>query len=93
MKDSMNESFDTYEICLKYGLSAELARIVLPVATYTEWYWQIDMHNFLHFLNLRLDSHAQYEVRVYAEAMLKLVEDKYPTIIKSWKNLHQEKCI
>ncbi len=59
-------------------LARELARMTLPVSYYTEWYWKIDLHNLLHFLALRLDPHAQYEIRVYAEAMASLVKDWVP---------------
>ncbi|MBM3733205.1 MAG: FAD-dependent thymidylate synthase, partial [Acidimicrobiia bacterium] len=52
------------------GLARELARMNLTLATYTQWYWKTDLHNLMHFLSLRADEHAQYEIRVYAEAML-----------------------
>ncbi len=52
------------------GLARELARMNLTLNTYTQWYWKTDLHNLLHFLSLRADDHAQYEIRVYAEAML-----------------------
>jgi thymidylate synthase (FAD) len=58
-----------YEELLERNVARELARTNLPVSLYTEWYWQIDLHNLFHFLRLRLDGHAQYEIRVYAEAM------------------------
>lgn len=61
--------FNQYKRALVAGVARELARINLPLSTYTEWYWQIDLHNLFHFLGLRLDSHAQYEIRVYAEAL------------------------
>jgi thymidylate synthase (FAD) len=80
-----NMAFDAYETLLNAGLAPELARTVLPCGTYTEWYWQNDLHNTLHMLGLRLDPHAQYEIRVYAEAMLQLLTPIYPTIIASWK--------
>ncbi len=80
-----HHAFDAYDNLLAGGLAPELARSVLPVGTYTEWYLQNDLHNMLHMLALRLDPHAQYEVRVYAEAMLALLEPVYPTIIASWK--------
>lgn len=80
-----NAAFDAYEALLARGLAPELARAVLPVSTYTEWYWQIDLHNALHFLKLRLDPHAQYEVRVYAEAMLALLRPVFPTVIAAWE--------
>jgi thymidylate synthase (FAD) len=78
-------AFDSYSALVFNGLSHELARIVLPLATYTEWYWQIDLHNFLHFCRLRTDPHAQYEIRVYAEAMLELARPIFPTVIASWE--------
>jgi len=60
------------------GLARELARINLTLATYTQWYWKIDLHNLLHFLSLRADDHAQYEIRVYADAMLETVRRWVP---------------
>ncbi len=78
-------AFDNYDFLLAAGLAPELARMVLPVGTYTEWYWQADLHNFLGMLRLRLDPHAQYEIRVYAEAMLALVRPVFPTIIEAWE--------
>ena len=86
MVEAGHAAFDTYEALLTKGLAPELARVVLPVSTYTEWYWQIDGNNFLKFIGLRTDPHAQYEVRVYAEAMLELAREYYPTIIESWEN-------
>lgn len=79
------EAFTHYEELLSRGLAPELARTVLPCGTYTEWYFQQDLHNCLHLLRLRLDPHAQYEIRVYAEAMLKLLRPVFPTIIESWE--------
>ncbi len=62
----------------KKGLARELARMNLPVNFYTQWYWKIDLHNLMHFLALRADSHAQYEIRVYAEAMLDMLKKWVP---------------
>lgn len=62
----------------KEGLARELARMNLPLNCYTQWYWKIDLHNLLHFLNLRADSHAQYEIRIYAETMLDIVKKWVP---------------
>ena len=84
IRATCNNAFDSYEMLLSLGLAPELARTVLPLGTYTEWFQQWDMHNFLHMLNLRLDSHAQYEIRVYAQAMHDLVQRRFPTIIASW---------
>lgn len=79
-------AFDDYQRLLDAGLAPELARIVLPCGTYTEWYSQMNLHNFLHMIKLRTDPHAQYEVRVYAHAMLELARPYFPSIIKSWEN-------
>ena len=62
----------------KRGLARELARMNLPVNYYTQWYWKVDLHNLMHFLALRADSHAQYEIRVYAEAMLDVLKKWVP---------------
>jgi len=61
--------YGNYEKLLDMNVARELARSNLPLSLYTEWYWQIDLHNLFHFLHLRMDPHAQYEIRVYAEAM------------------------
>ena len=50
----------------KTGIARELARMTLPLNSYTQWYWKIDLHNLMHFLALRFDYHAQYEIRIYA---------------------------
>jgi len=63
------ESYAAYETLLAEGVARELARVNLPLSLYTEMYWQIDLHNLFHFLRLRIDAHAQYEIRVYAEAL------------------------
>ena len=60
------------------GLARELARIDLTLATYTQWYWKIDLHNLFHFLSLRADAHAQFEIRAYAEVMLETVRRWVP---------------
>ncbi len=60
------------------GLSRELARMNLSLNFYTEWYWKIDLHNLLHFLSLRADSHSQYEIRAYAETILETVKNWVP---------------
>lgn len=75
----MNDSFDLYDYLLEhYDLSRELARTILPTSTYTEWYWKIDLHNLLHFLLLRADEHAQYEIRAYAEIIEWIVQRWVP---------------
>src|SRR5690606_26342059 len=62
----------------KQGLARELARMNLPANVYTQWYWKTDLHNLFHFLRLRADQHAQYEIRVYAEKMCEIVKDWVP---------------
>lgn len=62
----------------KSGIARELARMNLTMNYYTQWYWKIDLHNLMHFLMLRADSHAQYEIRAYADAMIKVVEQWVP---------------
>ncbi|MDP7601669.1 MAG: FAD-dependent thymidylate synthase, partial [Rhodospirillales bacterium] len=62
----------------KSGLARELARMNLTLNMYTQWYWKIDLHNLLHFLSLRVDAHAQYEIRVYANVMLETVKRWVP---------------
>ena len=58
--------------------AVELARMVLPLNTYTQWYWKVDLHNLLQFLRLRNDAHAQYEIRAYADAMLEAMQRWVP---------------
>jgi thymidylate synthase (FAD) len=62
------------------GLARELARMNLTVNFYTQWYWKVDLHNLLHFLSLRADPHAQYEIRVYADIMLETVKRWVPLV-------------
>jgi thymidylate synthase (FAD) len=68
------------------GLARELARMNLTLNTYTQWYWKTDLHNLLGFLSLRADSHAQYEIRVYAEAMMKTVEAWVPHCYEAFRD-------
>jgi len=63
------QMYAAYEELLESDIARELSRINLPLSLYTEWYWKIDLHNLFHFLRLRIDPHAQYEIRVYAETM------------------------
>ncbi|MBL0318839.1 MAG: FAD-dependent thymidylate synthase [Alphaproteobacteria bacterium] len=98
LKDDSIRSYRHYEEMLnldpegnvldqdKQGLARELARMNLPLNFYTQWYWKIDLHNLMHFLALRADSHAQYEIRVYAEAMLSLVEKWVPITYAAMQN-------
>ena len=78
-------TFDLYQNLLELGLARETARINLPLSTYTEFYWQIDLHNLMHYLKLRMDSHAQYEIQVYAKAMLRLITPIVPLSVEAYE--------
>lgn len=68
------------------GVAKELARAVMPVGSYTEMYWKIDLHNLFHFLKLRADPHAQKEIRVFAEAMIELARPHFPVAFEAWED-------
>ncbi len=82
--------YDHYEQMIsqdgQMGLARELARMNLPANVYTQWYWKTDLHNLFHFLRLRADAHAQYEIRVYAEEICKLVADWVPFAYRAFKD-------
>lgn len=86
--NSQLKLYDEYKELLDKDLARELARINLPLSNYTEWYWKIDLHNLMHFLKLRLDSHAQYEIRVYAEAMANIVKEFVPVAWEAYEDYH-----
>ena len=73
----------------KLGLARELARIVLPTNFYTQWYWKIDLYNLMHFLSLRADSHAQYEMRAYAERILEIVHKWVPAAAQAFEDFNR----
>ena len=77
------------------GLARELARMVLPLNTYTEWYWKTDLHNLLHFIALRADPHAQYEIRAYAEVLLDVVRRWVPLTCAAFEDyrLHARRAL
>ena len=78
-----------YENLLEEDIARELARTVLPVANYTECIWKIDLHNFFHFVKLRSDSHAQREIRDYADAMYELVKPNFPICCEAFEDYVQ----
>lgn len=82
------QAYQTYEKYIGEGVSREQARMILPVNLYTEWYWKIDLHNLLHFLSLRCDAHAQFEIRVFADAMLELISPLVPFTVEAWNDYH-----
>jgi thymidylate synthase (FAD) len=90
LRDDAMRAYDHYEEMIsdegQQGLARELARMNLPANIYTQWYWKVDLHNLLHFLRLRADAHAQYEIRVYAEAICEMVKDWVPAAYKAFED-------
>jgi thymidylate synthase (FAD) len=78
------EASELYGWLVGEDVARELARIELPLSTYTQWYWKIDLHNLLHFLTLRVDTHAQLEIRVYAELIAGMVKRVAPMAYEAW---------
>lgn len=85
-ENEARENFRLYRERCEAGMARELARNNLPLSTYTRWYWKIDLHNLMHFLSLRLDSHAQYEIRVFAEAMAVFVRSRCPMAWRAFED-------
>ena len=98
LKKDAEQTYSNYETLLnessegniidesKSGIARELARMNLTLNTYTQWYWKIDLNNLLHFLALRADDHAQYEIRVYADAMLNIVKKWVPLTYEAFED-------
>ena len=80
------KTFAIYDELNEVGIARELARGILPVNIYTEWYWKNDLHNIFHFLRLRMDEHAQYEIRVFAEAMASFVKKVVPIAYEAFED-------
>jgi thymidylate synthase (FAD) len=76
--DRVEKDYEQYQNFIDKGVAREIARIALPASIYTEWYWKIDLHNLFHFLSLRMDPHAQQEIRDYANAMYALIQPIVP---------------
>jgi len=85
LRDGQGRAYDEYEGLLEDGLARELARIHLPLSLYTEMYWQIDLHNLMHFLRLRMDDHAQYEIRAYGEALARCARAVAPLAYEAFE--------
>ena len=79
------EAYAAYTAALADGVARETARMLLPLAYYTEWYWKSDLHNLLHFLSLRLDPHAQEEIRLYAAEMAKAARAVAPVAYEAFE--------
>ena len=78
------EASDGYEWLVGNDVARELARIDLPLSVYTQWYWKIDLHNLLHFLTLRVDPHAQYEIRAFGVVMAGMLQRVAPLSFEAW---------
>lgn len=86
IKGHNQDGFQLYHELLEAGVSKEIARCHLPLSTYTQWYWQMDLHNLLHFLELRMDSHAQAEIRAYANAIYDMIKEYVPYVIEAFED-------
>ena len=95
LRADAGRAYDHYEEMLgetgpdgmpQQGLARELARMNLPANIYTQWYWKVDLHNLFHFLRLRADPHAQYEIRVYADAICEIVKDWVPAAYAAFED-------
>ena len=86
IKVHSEDCYDMYLALLENKVARELARMVLPVNFYSQWYWKVNLKNLLDFLNLRTDPHAQYEIRVYAEEIEKILKQWLPITYSAYKN-------
>jgi thymidylate synthase (FAD) len=84
LEQTEESQYAGYEKAIEGGIARELARIGLPLSVYTEWYWKIDLHNLFHFLSLRMDPHAQQEIRDYANAMFALIQPIVPVAAEAF---------
>lgn len=84
--DKSEALYDEYQKLIESGVCREQARAILPVSAYTQWYWKCDLHNIFNFIALRIDKHAQQEIRVYAEAMFSLVKKMFPIAAEAFED-------
>lgn len=87
LKKGQKKAYESYKDLIEKGLAREIARINLPLSLYTEFYWQMDLNNLFRFLKLRLDPHAQLEMRKYAEIILEIVRKVCPVATASFENV------
>lgn len=85
LEQHCDESYTRYETAIAKGVPNELARCFLPVNIYTRWVWKQDLHNMMHMLRLRMDPHAQFEIRQYADAIFNLLEEQLPDLMGFFK--------
>ncbi|MFN4111994.1 MAG: FAD-dependent thymidylate synthase [Ignavibacteria bacterium] len=84
--EEQRSAFSGYQEMLDQNIARELARINLPLSLYTQWYWKIDLHNLFHFLKLRMDKNAQYEIRMYAEKMAEIIKSVVPLAYEAFED-------
>jgi thymidylate synthase (FAD) len=84
LADARRVTVDNYEWLTGQEVARELARIDLPLSTYTQWYWKIDLHNLLHFLTLRVDGHAQWEIQEFGRVMAGMLKRVAPLSYEAW---------
>lgn len=82
--DELEQHYSKYQEFISNNISREQARIVLPVSVYTQWYWKIDLHNLFNFLRLRMDDHAQKEIRDYATAIYDMIKEIVPISVQAF---------
>lgn len=85
-QSTQKELYEHYSQFIDEGVARELARINLPLSLYTEWYWKIDLHNLFHFLRLRMDAHAQQEIRAFADVMAEMVKKVCPVAYEAFED-------
>lgn len=85
IRSGHSQAYQQYEEMLDNNIARELARINLPLSLYTQWYWQIDLHNLFHFLKLRMDPHAQWEIRQYGKVMAKMAARVAPLAYEAFE--------
>ncbi|CAM6053266.1 unnamed protein product [Sphagnum tenellum] len=90
ISDVDDNAYTHYENLIQHGVSRERARMVLPTNIYTQWYWKIDLANLFHFLKLRTDNHAQWEIRQYANVIEGMVARWVPMAYKAWVDYQKE---
>jgi thymidylate synthase (FAD) len=88
--DNAEHLYKDYLSLTEKGVARELARAALPVSVYTEWYWKCDLHNIFHFLSLRMDPHAQWEIQVFAKAMYELLKPIVPVSAEAFEDYRRE---
>lgn len=86
LEEDQKRTYAVYQELLDMGIARELARVNLPLSLYTEWYWQMDLHNLFHFLQLRMDLHAQYEIRVFANTVFDIVKKVCPIACEAFED-------